>query len=142
MPFPLDEKFIISAEERLKAKFPEGFRNAMMEVNAREVYVKECILAEEFDFFPFFDDSDRKRVKRTCNDIVKETMSAREGWELGDDLVAIAGNGTGDLLLYRIGEDGQMEDGVLWWNHETRDLTLVASNVLELPEPEWDEDFD
>jgi hypothetical protein len=37
MPFPLDDKYLRSAEEELGAKLPDGYRRAMMAANGGEV---------------------------------------------------------------------------------------------------------
>ena len=48
---------------------------------------------EEWVLHPIFDDSDQKRLKRTFNDIVRETGSATEWRGFSSDAVAIAANG-------------------------------------------------
>ncbi len=59
------------------------------------------------------DDSDRKRLSRTANDIVRETEAAREWDEFPADVVAIAGDGSGDALVLLPGSDE-----IYIWSHE------------------------
>jgi len=75
MPFPINEKYIIATEEKLRVKFPESFRAKMMEKNGGEVETPP----DAWRLYPFLDTSDKKRLKRTCNDIVRETTNAK-GW--------------------------------------------------------------
>ena len=55
--------------------------------------------------FPVFDNSDRKRITRAANHIVRESQVAR-GWAgFPEDAIAIAEHGGGDLLIIRDGYD-------------------------------------
>ncbi|WP_430426280.1 SMI1/KNR4 family protein [Maribacter litoralis] len=74
MPFPVDEKYIIGTESDLNVKFPTVFKNRMIKSNGGELVTDEF----EFELYPFFDKSDRKRISRTCNHIGLETKNARE----------------------------------------------------------------
>ncbi|MDP5101971.1 MAG: SMI1/KNR4 family protein, partial [Nonlabens sp.] len=73
MPFPVEEKYIIETENELGVKFPIGFRNRMMESNGGEVDLEDF----NFELYPFFDKSDKKRISRTCNHIGLETRNAK-----------------------------------------------------------------
>lgn len=96
MPFPIEEKYIIETEEKLGASFPDSFRNWMMEDNGGEIFTDE----DEWIIKPFLDKSDRKRIARTCNDIIKETESAKEWAGFPENGIAIANNGCGDYMIY------------------------------------------
>ncbi|WP_297814486.1 SMI1/KNR4 family protein [uncultured Polaribacter sp.] len=74
MPFPIDEKYILETETELNVKFPSEFKNRMIKSNGGELVTDEF----EFELYPFFDKSDRKRISRTCNHIGLETKNARE----------------------------------------------------------------
>ena len=74
MPFPVDLKFVTEAERKLGVKFPASFVLRMVRSNGGEVATPP----DSWVLFPFLDTSDRKRLKRTCNDIVLETRKARE----------------------------------------------------------------
>ena len=74
MPFPIEEKYITETESELNVKFPIEFKNRMIKLNGGE------LILEEFDFqlYPFFDKSNKKRISRTCNHIGLETKNARK----------------------------------------------------------------
>jgi len=90
---------------------------------------------DAWQLYPILDTSNRKRPKRTCNDIVSETRKPREwtGYP-AEEAVAIGSNGTGNLLVFV--RDPQSPDSlagqVHWWDHETGDLNLVVMNFGEL----------
>jgi hypothetical protein len=72
MPFPVDRKFIDRAEQKLGILLPPSYITRMERSNGGAVAVSED--ADDFwELFPIFDDSDKKRLKRTCNDVVRET---------------------------------------------------------------------
>jgi hypothetical protein len=84
-------------------------------------------------FTPSFDDSDRKRLKRTCNDIVRETTSARKGGWFPPEAIAIGHNGGGDKLVFMAEQESdRYADTVYWWDHETGELNQVADAFEEL----------
>ena len=74
MAFPLDIQFVTALEAKLGRKLPLGYVAKMCRDNGGEVAAG----TDHWWLYPIFDDSDRKRLKRTCNDIVRETASARE----------------------------------------------------------------
>ena len=73
-------------------------------------------------------------LQRTCNEVVRETASAREWPGFPGAAVAIAGNGSGDqlILLPSAAESGILSEEVHWWDHETGDFQKVASRLEEL----------
>ena len=96
-----------------------------------------------WELHPIFDDSDRKRLKRTCNDIVRETTSAREWHGFPPEAAAIGGNGSGDrLILLPDPNSGRFGDAVFWWDHETGEINQVASNFWELEDEEPEDEDD
>ena len=100
MPFPVDEKYIQMAEKKLGVTFPHIFRNKMMKDNGGAVETPP----DAWQLYPFLDSSDKKRLKRTCNDIVRGTTSAK-GWpSFPDAAVVIGSNGGGDQLILMPGE--------------------------------------
>ena len=122
MPFPVDEKFIEATEKKIGARFPDAYRAKMLRENGGEFQTD----ADAWEFNPVFDTSDRKRLSRTCNDILRETEAARRwrGWP--DNAVSIAQNGFGDHLVFLILEGGQMDEKVYFWWHETGELKVLA----------------
>ena len=128
MPFPLNENYIEKAESELGARFPDSFRNKMMEMNGGTVILGE----DYFELHPFYDTSDKKRIKRTCNSIVHETIFARTHYRLANNLIVIGNNGGGDVLVYKMGTDGQIEPTIYWLDHETEELVFAANDFNEL----------
>src|SRR5436309_2189484 len=117
MPFPLDPKYIREAEEKLSTTFPSMFRGRMIRENGGSVEAA----ADEWQLHPFLDSSDKKRIARTCNDIVRETKRMREWPNFPAAAVAIGGNGTADQLILMPREDApdELQTAVYWWDHET-----------------------
>ena len=128
MAFPVDEKFILIAEEELAVRFPDAYRSSMMSINGGFVEVD----ADVFSIYPFFDTSEKKRLRRTTNSNVRETLTARKHYGLPEDLVAIADNGGGDLLVYRVRPDRTIDPTVFFLDHENGDLLPVAVHFGEL----------
>ena len=132
MPFPVDVKYVQRAEQRLGVEFPAAYVVRMCRQNGGGV-----IAADDcWHLFPIFDDSDKKRLRRTCNDVVRETVKAGEWLGFPENAIAIASNGTGDkLVLVRDHDDpGRLEHAAYWWDHETDELTRVAADFSELPD--------
>ncbi|WP_412564208.1 SMI1/KNR4 family protein [Thalassobius sp. MITS945101] len=127
MSLPLDEKFVVQAEQKLGARLPADYRAAMCGRNGGTVFH----LNEEWRLHPIADTSDRKRLKRTFNDVVLETkaMAKWTGWP--EHAVAIASNGAGDALVF-LRSGRSCETAVYLWNHETGALTLLVQSFAEL----------
>ena len=123
MPFPVDEKYILETEQKLGVKFPASFRDKMMHENGGAVETPP----DAWDLYPFMDTSDKKRLKRTCNDIVRETTSARDTTGFPQDAIAIGANGGGDqLLLMPSDNPAVLQETVFWWDHETGKTHKIA----------------
>ena len=97
MPFPVDEIFIKQTEEKLGVEFPSSFKAKMMMDNGGELATEE----DDWQLFPFFDSSDKKRLSRTANNIVRETEVAKKWPNFPANCTAIASNGSGDLLVFK-----------------------------------------
>ena len=128
MSFPLEERFIEKAEGELGVRFPESFRRKMMAENGGEVAVG----SDSFLLHPFYDTSDKKRIKRTCNSIVHETKYAREHYRLPDDIIIIGSNGGGDCLVYKIRDKEVVDPTVFWLDHENDNLNHAADDFSGL----------
>lgn len=110
MAFPVDEAAISAAEKQLGRSLPADHRERLMRDNGGEVRTLDDI----WTLHPVFDESDRKRIARTANHILRETAAAKDWWGFPEDAVAIAANGTGDLLVLL-----PDYDRVHRWDHET-----------------------
>jgi hypothetical protein len=129
MPFPLDEKYITLTEKKLGVKFPRTFRLKMMKDNGGEVETPP----DAWQLYPFYDTRSKKRIKRTCNDIVRETSNAKEWPNFPDGAVAIGSNGGGDqLVLLPSRETAELREAIFWWDHETGGVRKVADRFDEL----------
>lgn len=129
MPFPLDIQFVKRAEAKLGRKLPLGYVATMCRSNGGEV----TTVAGTWWLYPIFDDTDKNRLKRTCQDIVRETAAARDWPDFPPNALAIGDNGGGDVLvLLADGETDCYADAVYWWDHETGELNQLADAFEEL----------
>lgn len=127
MAFDLSEEWVIETEAQLGARLPAGYRAAMMRRNGGGIVLDD----EDWELYPIRDASDRKRIARTCNDILSETRACREWRGFPPSALAIAGNGGGDQLLFLRQDDG-FGAAVHRWLHETGELVPVAAAFGEL----------
>jgi hypothetical protein len=101
----------------------------MMKDNGGEVEIPPDV----WTLYPFMDTSNKKRLKRTCNDITRETASAKQWVSFPEDAIAIGSNGRGDQLVLMLSEvSGVLQDAVFWWDHETGDVNKIAEDFREL----------
>lgn len=121
MAFPVADRFIVAAEQMLGRQFPEPLRSRLARSNGGEIEAGN----DDWVLHPVRDDSDRKRLARSANDISRETELARRWSCFPPDAVAVATNGTGDLLVLI-----PQSDNVHLWDHETGQLSTI--------EVEWD----
>jgi hypothetical protein len=130
MPFPVDIRFVNDAERKLGTKFPPSFVNRMVKLNGGEVQTG----SDSWQLYPFLDFSDKKRLSRTCNDIVMETANCRSWTGFPPEAVAIGANGCGDhlVLLPSPETPGHLDRSVWWWDHETGVLNKVANEFSDL----------
>ena len=130
MPFPVDSKWITETEAKLGVRFPASFVVAMTKMNGGAVDVGTDV----FWLHPFMDNSDKKRIQRTCNSICRESASMRKLEYFQNALVAIGHNGGGDALVLKPMDDDPttLEHAVYWRDHETSELHHVADDFSEL----------
>ena len=130
MPFPVDGKWITETESKLGVRFPASFVVSMGKMNGGAVDVENDV----FWLHPFFDQSDKKRIQRTCSSICRETATLREFEYFSGELVVIGHNGTGDALVLKPMDDDPscLEHSVYWWEMETSELHLVANDFNDL----------
>ena len=130
MAFPVEERFIIETEKKLGAKLPSDYVAKMMIQNGGEVQTPP----DAWMLYPIFDSSAKERLKRTFNDIVRETQNAREWSGFPDNAVAIGSNGCGDQLVLLRDKDFPeiLADEVYWWDHENGTLNMVAQKFGDL----------
>ncbi len=99
---------IVRAEQRLGGLWPAQLKDALLVRNGRWL----SLGGEDWRLFPLFDASSRDTMRRTANDIVRATVTARkDGLGFPPDGLAIGSNDAGDLLLLRLSE---AEPGDVW----------------------------
>lgn len=123
MPFTISDEQLVLTEQALNATLPEEYRQAMKVDNGGEINTDE----DDWILYPIKDTSDRKRLSRTCNHILNETMACRGYEHFPQNAVALAGNGVGDQLIF-LKEGGQFQDKVFLWFHETGDVQMLATS--------------
>ena len=130
MPFPIEIKYVTETEHKLGVKFPTSYVTRMIKSNGGEVETPP----DAWLLYPIFDTSDKKRLKRTCNDVVRETKAAKEWPDFPSDAVAIGANGCGDQLVFIPQADTPelLGSEVYWWDHETGELNKVADDLADL----------
>ena len=127
MPFDVAETFVLSAERELGSPLPASYREAMLRENGGERETE----SGDWELYPIADTSDRKRLSRTANHIIKETQSCR-GWpRFPEGALAIAGNGSGDQLVF-LREGASFTPTVYVWSHETGAIAKVADDFANL----------
>lgn len=127
MGFNLAEQHVRDAENALGATLPDAYRVAMMANNGGTVDAAN----EEWELIPIRDPSDRKRLARTCNDIVAETKKYSDWRGFPADVVVIAENGSGDCILFRR-EGNRFHPAPHIWHHETRSLLKLNDDFSAL----------
>ncbi|HEX7860638.1 MAG TPA: SMI1/KNR4 family protein [Verrucomicrobiae bacterium] len=127
MPFPISAAEIEKTEKKTGFTFPAGLKARLARDNGGEIEVAD----DCWQLIPFMDTSDRKRIARTCNDIVRETASMREWSNFPKDGFVVAGNGGGDYLVIRPEAEGSTRLGetIYRWDHETGELEAVAESM-------------
>lgn len=123
MAFDLDESCVLAAEEKLGARLPARYRTAMMKHNGGSLAVGD----EDWELLPILDTRDRRRLARTCNDILRETAAFAEWPGFPTSALAIATNGEGDCIVFlRAGT--VFDPAPLLWRHATRALARIADD--------------
>jgi hypothetical protein len=132
MPFPIDKQYITAAEQVLNLTFPTSFKNKMMIENGGELFLAE----DDWQLFPFFDESDQKRKMRTCNHIVHETKLARTWHGFPEQAVAFAHNGCGDYLIFLPEAFNQnvLAESIFIWFHETNEVEQITTSFFRFLE--------
>ena len=128
MPFPLEERFILLAEEKINGSLPHYYREKIKESNGGDIEA----LGDSWLLYPIADTSDKKRLKRTCNNIVTETESARKWYGFPEDVIAVGENGRGDRLILRRQSRSKFGEEIFVWDHETLEVKSVAKNFDKL----------
>jgi hypothetical protein len=117
MPFPASNGLVSAAEAQLGRSLPFEHRARLVADNGGEIEA----IDDDWQLFPVWDPTDRRTQGRTANHIVRENEGLRDWPGLPMGFIAIAANGTGDLLGLLPGTDE-----VHWFDHEQRTVVPVA----------------
>ena len=117
MPFPVDESRILEAEKQLGRRLPSGLRAHLLRSDGGEIEVA----GDTWTLHPVRDPTDRKRMVRTINHIVRQTQQARAWHNFPPGAICIATNAYGDHLIVRAGSDE-----IELWDHETGECSPVT----------------
>ncbi|UPG96507.1 SMI1/KNR4 family protein [Luteibacter aegosomatissinici] len=116
MAFTVDEEHISKAEQALGRQLPVELKQRLRRNNGGDLATEDA----DWILFPVYDPTDRKRIARTANHIVRENESWRQWSGFPEGAIAIASDGEGNALVILVGSDE-----VLAWNHETRQCQPV-----------------
>jgi hypothetical protein len=130
MPFDLAEPFILEAERQLGASLPVSYKTAMSRSNGGEIEAADDV----WQLHPIADTSDRKRLARTANHIIRQTASLQEWSKFPAGALAIGASGSGDCLVFLRGANSFGPAAHLW-SHETGQTELLAEDFNELHGP-------
>lgn len=129
----VEESAIRETEQKLNVCFPDQYVQLFKLANGLEV--------GEWSLFPV---KDSKNLKKTWDDVVRQNKEVLAD-VISEDLIAIAGDGTGDYLCLKV-EGGKADDPIFLWLHETdeteelaptlKDFIIIAQEELE----DFDED--
>ncbi len=135
MPFPVESKYIQAAEQALGIQLPPRFKAKLSAENGGEILLEPDNEDSSFTLLPVFDTSDKKRLRRTCNHIAKETASARESWYgFPAQAVLIGDNQCGDFLLLLPESPQQLGEAIFLWSSDGGELEQVANSIDDLAE--------
>jgi hypothetical protein len=116
MAFPTTETHLAAAERELGAKLPREYRERLLARNGGEL----STAGDDWQVFPVFDDTNRKTSGRSTGHIVLENRNARDWTTFPEGALAIAANGSGDLLILMPSTTpGKLDAQVQVWSHET-----------------------
>jgi len=127
MPFDLGVPCIVEAERQLGASLPVSYKAAMSRSNGGEIEARDDV----WQLHPIADTSDRKRLARTANHIIRETASAGAWPRFPAQALAIGANGSGDRLVFLRSAHAFGPAVHLGW-HETGLTELLAEDFGEL----------
>jgi len=132
VPLPIPQTRIRETEVTLGVSFPAAFKMYMGRSNGGSTE----IAGEAWFLFSVRDATTRETLRRTAEDLVRETARAIEA-NLGfpSDGVAIAHNGAGDLLFLRR-HGNQLGNEVWIYRLHGGELSLALDDVAEL----WEHD--
>ncbi|MBP2001384.1 hypothetical protein J2Z69_002427 [Paenibacillus shirakamiensis] len=116
----LEENDIIIAETLLKVQFPDKYRELVKLVNQAEI--------DEWIFYPI---KDSKRIAKTSDDIVRNNTLVNYS-NITEKMIWIGEDGTGDLIGYKMNENGHLNEEIYHFNHESQEIILVYDDIEDM----------
>lgn len=129
MPWQVDPKYLDAAEQQLAVKFPPSFRHRMSVRNGGSL----TCLDDDWRLYPIADHSATERLRRTADDVVRNTIAAREMPWFPTDAVAVAHCNSDLLVLLPEKLDAaRLGEAVYVWRFDTGGVERVADSIEEL----------
>ena len=126
--WPIRQEDIRAAERELGVCFPGSYAAGMQRANGGEVTFGGLV----WTLCPFMDRSERKKLLRTSNDVVRETSRFRGiGW-FPPTGVVIATVDSHCLFLSRRNEHPELEDTVLAWFLDADGYEIAFESTADL----------
>ncbi len=127
MPLPASIRCAKAAAKLLGVKFPPDYVLRITRENGGTFSAG----GEVWELYPVFDDSDRRRLKRTCDHVVRQTLLAREDKGFPPRGVVIGHHGTGERLIFLAEDDGFISDEISWWDSRSGELEQRAETFTD-----------
>jgi len=127
MAFDISDNQIARTEAILRRKLPPVYRAILSNNNGGTAFTDE----DQWDIHPIKDDSDRKRLSRSCDHVLAETQTAKAWKGFPSEALAVGDNGFGDVMFLLPSELDPSIFGerlfVFW--HETGTIEPLAENL-------------
>lgn len=111
---------ITYTETKLQALFPVQYKELVQLVNQAEI--------DEWILYPI---KDNQRLAKTFDDIIRNN-ELLDLTDLPERYIAIAEDGTGDLLCYLVGEHNQMNETIYFYDHEMNEMEPIYENLASM----------
>lgn len=127
MALPTETQFIEKVENQLGKKFPLWLTERLLKENGGKIEA----LDDSWELFSVLDNRDKKHLTRSATQIITETKTAKQWEGFPQEAIAIASNGTGDLLVLLPKDEQSLDDKVYLWEHDSDDeeLQIVEINL-------------
>ena len=130
MAFDVSEKYVIETEQKLGVVFPKSYRDSIMEINGGMVVSPQGEEEGVWFLFSICDKSDKNRLRRTAQDIVRENEAAWNYYGMPDNLYSIGGDNS-EYIVFQKTQSGKLDDAVYLY-HPSYGVKLLSSDFSEL----------
>lgn len=111
---------IDNTETTLQALFPAQYKELVQLVNQAEI--------DEWILYPI---KDNQQLAKTFDDIIRNNELI-DLTNYTERYIAIAEDGTGDLLCYVVGEHHQMSETIYFYDHESNEMKPIYENLASM----------